>query len=132
MRARSLICAAVAATALGAVAVPAFGGTHAKATTAVTVGDDFFACSKCTGTVPLNLTVKKNDSVKWVWAADNTDTHNVKLTATHPKGVKPKDFSSGDYAVGATFKKKFKTPGKYAFVCSYHKNVMQITVNVKK
>jgi len=132
LRARALIGAAVAATALGAAAVPALGGTQAKrATTNVTVADDYFACGKCTGTVPVNLNVKKNDKVKWVWSDANTQTHNVKLTKG-PKGIKPKDFSSGSYAVGATFKKKFEKPGKYAFVCTYHKNVMAITVNVKK
>ena len=134
LRARALIGAAVAATALGAAAVPASGGTQPakRATTNVTVADDYFACSKCSGTVPLNLKVKKNDQVKWAWADDNVNTHNVKLTGTHPNGVKPKDFTSGNYAVGATFKKKFTKTGKYGFICSFHKNVMQINVTVKK
>ncbi|MDX6583879.1 MAG: hypothetical protein QOI10_3063 [Solirubrobacterales bacterium] len=133
MRRTALISAALAAAALGAVAGPALGGAAAKrATTNVTVADDYYACGKCTGTVPLNLTVSKDSQVKWAWASDNVDSHNVKLTGTHPNGVKPKDFTSGDYAVGATFKRKFTKPGKYAFVCSYHKDVMQITVNVKK
>jgi plastocyanin len=133
LRGRALIGAVAAASALGAAAVPAFGGTEAKrATTNVTVADDYFACAKCTGTVPLNLNVKKNDQVKWVWDSYNVDTHNVKLTDKHPDGVKPKDFTSGNYAVGATFKLKFTTPGKYSFVCTYHKKVMAMTVNVKK
>ena len=134
MRRRSLICAAVAATALAVagVAVPAFGGTDAKrSTTNVTVGDDYYACSKCTGTVPVKLKVKKNAKVKWVWSSSNTDTHNVKLTGG-PKGVKPKDFTSGDYAVGAKFKRKFKVPGNYSFICTYHKSVMKMDVKVKK
>ena len=128
----ALTTAAAAAVALGTAAVPALGGTLAKATTNVTVADDYYACSKCTGTVPVNLKIKQGGQVKFVWADDNINTHNVKLTETHPKGVKPKDFTSGDYAVGAAFKRKFEKPGKYAFVCSYHKNVMRITVNVKK
>jgi plastocyanin len=133
LRTRALIGAAVAATALGAAAVPASGGTTAKrATTNVTVADDYFACGKCSGTAPVNLKVKTNDQVKWAWGDSNVNTHNVKLTSTHPSGVKPKDFTSGNYAVGATFKKKFTKPGKYAFICSFHKNVMQITVDVKK
>jgi plastocyanin len=132
MRARGLICAAVAATALGVVAGPALSGTSTKATTNVTVADDYFACTKCTGTVPLNLNIKRNDQVKWIWSDTNTQTHNVKLTDKHPDGIKPKDFTSGNYAVGATFKKKFTKPGKYSFICTYHKNVMAMTVNVKK
>lgn len=133
MRRLALISAAVAATALAVVAMPAFGGTEAKrSTTNVTVGDDYFACPKCTGTVPVQLKVKKNAKVKWVWSSANSDTHNVKLTSKHPKGVKPKDFTSGDYAVGAKFKRKFKVPGTYAFICTYHKAVMKIDVKVKK
>ena len=133
LRARTLIGAAVAATALAAAAVPASGGTTAKrATTNVTVADDYFACSKCTGTLPVSLKIKKDDQVKWVWEDFNVNTHNVKLTGTHPGGVKPKDYTSGNYAVGATFKKKFTKTGKYEFICSFHKNVMRMTVNVKK
>jgi plastocyanin len=133
LRARALIGAAVAATALGAAAVPALGGTQPKAaTTQVTVADDYYACSKCSGTYPLKLTVNAGDKVKWLWADDNVNTHNVKLTDTHPKGVKPKDFTSGDYAVGATFAKKFSEPGKYSFICTYHKNVMRIDLKVAK
>ena len=66
--------------------MPAFGGTEAKrSTTNVTVGDDYYSCSKCTGTVPVKLKVKKNAKVKFVWSSANTDTHNVKLTSKHPK-----------------------------------------------
>jgi plastocyanin len=133
MRRQALICAAIAATVVTVVAMPAFGGTEAKrSTTNVTVGDDYYSCSKCTGTVPVKLKVKKNAKVKWVWSSANTDTHNVKLTSKHPEGVKPKDFTSGDYAVGAKFKKKFKVPGKYSFICTYHKSVMKIDVKVQK
>jgi plastocyanin len=129
---RTLIGAAVAATALGAAAVPALGGSASKATTTVTVADDYFACGKCTGTYPLKLAVKAGDKVKWVWSDDNGNTHNVKLTDTHPKGVKPKDFTSGDYAVGVTFQKKFTKTGTYGFICTYHKNVMKLDLKVKK
>ena len=133
MRRQALICAAIAATAVAVLAMPAFCGTEAKrSTTNVTVGDDYYACGKCTGTVPVTLKVKKNAKVKWVWSSANTNTHNVKLTDTHPKGIKPKDFTSGDYAVGAKFKRKFKVPGKYGFVCTYHKSVMKMDVKVQK
>ncbi len=133
MRRRALTCAAVAATAIAAVAVPAFGGVETKrATTSVTVADNYFACGKCTGTVPLDLKVDKNSKVNWVWSSSNTQTHNVKLTGTHPKGVKPKDFTSGSYSVGAKFKRKFTVPGTYGFICTYHKSVMKMDVKVKK
>jgi plastocyanin len=67
-----------------------------------------------------------------VWANDNFDTHNVTLTSKHPKGVKSSDYRSGDAAVQYKFTTKFNVPGKYQFVCTYHKTVMKATVTVKK
>jgi plastocyanin len=125
IRRKALIgCAAVTATAL-AVAVPgASGGTQSAKSKKVTVGDDFFA--------PASVNVKEGGKVQWVWANDNFDTHNVTLTSKHPKGVKASDYRSGDAAVQYKYTAKFKVPGKYQFVCTYHKTVMKTTVTVKK
>jgi plastocyanin len=54
------------------------------------------------------------------------------LTSKHPKGVKASDYRSGDAAVQYKYTAKFKVPGKYQFVCTYHKTVMKTTVTVKK
>lgn len=133
MSRRALIWAVAAVAGFSVAASTAFGEISAKrATTSVTVGDDYYSCSKCTGSIPLNLKVKKGAKVKWVWLSSNRNTHNVKLTGTHPKGIKPKDFTSGSYATGASFTRKFKKPGKYGFVCTYHKPVMRLDVKVKK
>lgn len=118
--------AGLAAIALVAVAVPASIGSEQgrRATKTVTVADDFFA--------PTDLKVKKKSSVKWVWDSSNTNTHNVILTSKHPKDVKASDFRSSSGAVGISFKRKFKVPGKYGFICTYHRSEMKFGLTVKK
>jgi plastocyanin len=116
---------AVAATTLVVAAPGASGGQAEKPKTAkVTVADDYFA--------PTAANVKAGAKVQFLWSADNTDTHNVVLTSTHPKGVKASDYRSGDAAVQYKYTAKFTVPGKYGFICTYHKTVMKTTVTVKK
>lgn len=125
LRRRALTVAAVAAVA--AAALPAIGGASAdgkRATKTVSVEDNFFS--------PDELKIKKNDRVKWVWSASNTQTHDVALTSKHPKGVKPRDFRSNSASADYRFKRKFKVAGKYGFVCTYHRSVMKQTITVKK
>lgn len=126
IRRRALIGSVLAAIAASAVAVPASSGSEEgkRATKVVTVADDYFA--------PTELKITKNSKVKWVWSDANTDTHNVVLTNTHPDGVKKPDFRSSSGAVGLVFGRKFEVPGKYEFVCTYHKNVMRQTLTVKR
>ncbi len=125
IRRRRLIACALAATAVSAVAVPAVNGSQQSAKTAVvSVNDDYFA--------PTDVTIKKNSKVKWVWSDLNTNTHNVILTGTHPKGVKKSDYRSGSGAVQLVFTRKFTVPGKYGFICSFHRGVMTQTLTVKK
>ena len=50
----------------------------------------------------------------------------------HPKGVKPKDFTSASGSIGIKFAPKFEKKGTYGFVCTFHKSVMAMTVEVKK
>ena len=125
MRPRALAACALAAAAVTAVAVPASSGAGAVSKTpVVTVADDYFA--------PTDVTVAKGGKVKWVWDSMNTDTHNVVLGAKHPKSVKANDFRSRSGAVGLTYAPKFKVPGTYEFICTYHTSVMRMTVKVKK
>jgi plastocyanin len=126
MRRRIMIGAAVAAIA-SAVAVPlttASPGAKSSKTTQISVADDYFA--------PTDLKIKKNDKVKWVWSNENLDTHNVVLTGEHPKKVAKKDFKSSSGAIGIQFKRKFEVPGKYGFICTYHRSVMRFELTVKK
>lgn len=127
IRRRALIGCATAAVAVTAVAVPVSSGSPEakRASPTVTVGDDYFAPDD-------DVTVSKGSKVKWVWDANNTDTHNVAVTSKRPKGVKASDFKSSSGAVGIKFAPKFKVPGTYEFVCTYHKNVMRMNVKVKK
>ena len=61
-----------------------------------------------------------------------SNTHDVVLTKEHPNGVKARDFRSSSGAIRIKFTPKFKVPGKYEFICTYHKTVMKTTVTVKK
>jgi plastocyanin len=99
-------------------------GAHARAKTErVTVADDYYA--------PDNLKIKPKTKVKWKWDPLNLNTHNVVLKKA-PRKVDKKDFKSASGSIGISFKKKFKTPGSYDFVCTFHKTVMKMTVKVKK
>ena len=90
----------------------------------MTVADDFYA--------PEEVKIKKGSRVKWNWEEFNLNTHNVVLTNERPKGIKRKDFRSADGSIGIKFARKFKKPGKYGFVCTFHKSVMRMTVQVKR
>lgn len=128
LRRKGLILAAFATAATAAV-VPAAGAdqeptTAKRATPVVSVEDDFFA--------PISVKIKQGQKVKWVWSDLNLDTHNVALTGQKPKKVKKSDFKSGSAAISYTYSPKFKVPGKYGFVCTFHRSVMTMTVDVKK
>ena len=131
---------ALVAVLLIGIAVPAASaGTtadRAGTTERVKVLDDYYS--------PVNLKIKKNDKVKYVWSEDNINTHNVTL-ADGPKGVKrgcpqkgPDAYSpliskcnkSASGRSGIKFKKKFDVKGTYDFVCTIHPDVMVMTVRV--
>jgi plastocyanin len=134
---KAIAACAATATAL-AVAVPGASGVaannhkhgnhhhhhgHNAKPKKVSVKDDFFT--------PSDVSVKKGGKVQWVWASDNFDTHNVVLKK-HPKGVKARDYRSGDASVQYKYTAKLNVPGTYTFICTYHPDVMQTTVKVKK
>ncbi len=125
---RALAGCVLTATAL-AVAVPgATGGVMDNAerakTPKITVADDYFA--------PTEVSIKKGGKVKWIWDNTNLNTHDVVLTKQRPKKVKARDFRSSSGAIGIRFAPRFKVPGKYGFICTYHRTVMKSTVTVKK
>ncbi|MQA73249.1 MAG: hypothetical protein GEU88_02665 [Solirubrobacterales bacterium] len=96
---------------------------RAKKTERVKVVDDFFA--------PDELKIKPKTKVKWKWDPANTNTHDVVLKKG-PKGVDKKDYRSASGSIGVKFAAKFKKPGKYGFICTFHRSVMKMTVTVKK
>ncbi len=89
-----------------------------------TVNDDYFSP---TSPKP----IKKGDSMKWKWSSANGDQHNVTLSQG-PKGVSKKSFTSGDATTNFHFKKTFKKPGTYKFICTIHPTTMQETIKVKR
>ena len=119
-----------AAAAIAAAATFALTGSSltaapsAKPVETVAVVDDYYA--------PADLKIKPGTKVKWQWDQFNTNTHDVKLTDVHPKGVKTKDFRSSSGSIGVKFARTFETPGKYGFVCTLHRTVMRMTIAVKK
>ncbi|MBS1883971.1 MAG: cupredoxin domain-containing protein [Actinobacteria bacterium] len=128
MRTLKLIAVVVAALALSGAAAAA---ANAPATSSrskakeVTVADFYFS--------PEKVTIKKGQSVRWVWSEANTYPHDVHLKSG-PKGLKNRaSYSTKTTAVtDAEFEKKFTTPGTYKFICTIHPSMMHMTVTVKK
>ena len=127
MRALKLVAVAVVAFALsGAAATAADAPSKSKSKPKeVSVADFYFG--------PENLTIKKGQSVKWVWAEANTYPHDVHLKSG-PKSLKQKaTYSTKTTAVtNAEFEKTFTTPGTYKFICTIHPTEMHMTIVVKK
>jgi plastocyanin len=120
---------AVAACALGAaVAAPVASGAGTVShklkpvVKKVQVSDNFYT--------PTKLTIRKGNSVNWLWSNTNFNTHNVTLI-NGPKGIKKSKFTSIDGARGLHFKRTFTTPGTYHFECTIHPS-MNIAVTVKR
>ena len=82
------------------------------------VYDSFFS--------PNTMNVKPGTTIKWVWAAGNSYTHDVMLDKA-PTGVK--HFMS-DYAAGSySFKRLLSKPGTYKFKCDLHEGMaMKVVV----
>lgn len=127
-RALKLVAIAVAALALSGAAATAAEAPAKKPSAKpkkVTVADFYFG--------PEKLTLKKGQSVDWVWAETNTYPHDVHLKSG-PKKLKQKaSYSTKTTAVtDAEFEKTFTTPGTYHFICTIHPTQMHLTVVVKK
>ena len=106
-----------AALAAAACAFPAAAlGAAAKR---VQVGDDYYG--------PTKVTVKRGTTVKWVWLADNANSHDVKLVKA-PKGVKR--FHSASAATDYTFTRTLTKRGTYRFLCTLHQG-MRMTIRVR-
>lgn len=127
MRALKLVAIAVVALALsGAAATAANAPPKSKSKPKeVSVADFYFG--------PEKVTLKKGQSIDWVWAEANTYPHDVHLKSG-PKGLKQKgSYSTKTTAVtNAEFEKTFTTPGTYHFICTIHPTQMHMTVVVKK
>jgi plastocyanin len=124
LRAPRLLAACLAALALLGASAAGAGGATAKPAL-VTVNDFYFG--------PSSVTIRKEGTVKWVWAATNSYPHDVHLKQG-PKGLKNRGaYSTRTTAVtDAHFQKKFTTPGTYKFICTIHPTEMHLTVVVKK
>jgi plastocyanin len=113
---------ALTAAALMA-AVSASAGSKTEKVQLSDVGGNFF--------VPDFVKIRKGDRVKWIAGPEASESHDVKLT-TAPKGVKKGKFRSPTLSPGSTFAKRFKKPGKYHFICTFHFPQMQMDVRVRR
>ncbi len=122
--AKAAVACAVVTALCGASAAAAQAPAKAKPTI-VTVNDFFFG--------PDAVTIKKGQTVKWVWSATNTYPHDVHLKQG-PKGLKERStYSTRTTAVtNARFKKTFERPGTYRYICTIHPTLMKLTLTVKK
>jgi len=113
---RRFSAAALVAAACLVLPAAAASGSSVKR---VKVGDDYYG--------PTHLTVKRGTKVKWVWLADNGDSHDVKLKRA-PRGVKK--FHSASAATDYSFTRKLTKKGTYRIVCTLHQD-MTMTIKVR-
>lgn len=93
-------------------------------TVAVLVEDNYYS--------PSQLSIRPYDTVLWNWRdSTSSEGHDVGLQSG-PAGVPFREFLSRVYT-GPTgrFKRTFKKPGTYSFICSLHYE-MQMQVAVRK
>ncbi|MFM8519948.1 MAG: plastocyanin/azurin family copper-binding protein [Solirubrobacterales bacterium] len=93
-------------------------------TVAVLVEDNYYS--------PSQLSIRPYDTVLWNWKdSTSSEGHDVGLQSG-PAGVSFREFLSRVYT-GPTgrFKRTFKKPGTYSFICSLHYE-MQMQVAVRK
>lgn len=95
------------AVALAVALFAAIAATALAATRTVTVGDNYYVRSSGVPTV----TVKRNDTVKWVWRGDSS--HDVRVK----KG--PVKFKSPIKTSG-TYRRKMTRRGTYVIYCVVH------------
>jgi plastocyanin len=110
---KRLVVLGLVAALCGALAIPALGATKS-----VTVRDNYFVRSTGTPTV----TVKRNDTVRWVWRRTRAP-HNV-VVRSGPVKFRSSLKRSGSY------RKKVTRRGTYRIVCTVHSR-MRMTLRVR-
>ena len=110
---RKLIAIAAAALLLALAGAGAAG----SATRGVRVEDNYFA----RGTTVLGtLNVRRNDIVKWTWYGE--DPHNVYIKEMRRRSP---------VQTTGTYRKRFRTRGRFTVICEIHPNTMRMRVRVR-
>ena len=77
---------------------------------------------------PLEASIPTGGVVRWVWSSRNKKPHDVYLAAA-PAGIRKGSYSSRRAIRNAEFRRAFKTPGTYDFLCSVHPGMhLEVTV----
>lgn len=94
---------------------------HGPIAATIDVRDKYFS--------PDMVSIRTGQSIVWSWNPVNADAHNVNLVSP-PPGVNRLDFSTPNSpSVNFEFRRTFREPGTYGFVCSIH-HLMTMTVEV--
>jgi plastocyanin len=121
---KAIAAAALVLGAAGAVAVAASvangPAASAVATKTVRVADDFYA--------PKRLKVAKGTRIKWVWASESANRHNVYLYE-RPDGS-PR-FNSQPATAPFSYTRKLRKPGTYKVLCTLHEG-MRMRIDVRR
>ena len=105
MRSRTVALVALLGLAAAPLAATAVAG--AAATRQVSVKDSFFQAKR--------LTVKKGDTVRWVWRGDLGHDVYFKNKSVQPRSKEmPRTKTSGSYRL------TFKRAGTYSYICTVH------------
>ena len=120
--AATLVLAGTAALA----AVPAQAGiadtTGRPQKKTVLVRDNYFQ--------PARLTVNFGSTIRFRWADDAMDIHDVKLVKA-PRGVRK--WQSDPGGIGYVYRRTLKAAGTYRLVCTFHEaDGMKMTIVVRR
>jgi plastocyanin len=118
---RRAVGALAIAGAAALAAVPATAAAPKPVKKTLHLGDYYMS--------PATVKVPVKSTVVWKWPSTAGDSHDVKLTKTHPKGVKR--FQSQIAASDFSYRRKLKVKGKYVVICSLHPTQMRQTIIVK-
>ena len=97
----ALAALAAAAATMGLAPAGALGGAHSAASHTVTLKDTRFH--------PGSVSIRRGDSVTWLWREQNNTKHNVTFSAFHSPTQR-----TGSYTV------RFARSGTFNYRCTIH------------
>lgn len=121
--ARALVAALLTASLLAAGLGGGTSPAAERSRPTVLVVDDVYE--------PAALTIERDTTVRFRWAATNVNVHDVALE-DGPRRVDEDDFQSEARINEYRFSPRFKRRGTYQLICHFHPDTMKMTVTVKR